>query len=256
MLEIKPDNPLEEAPQAQTPPSGRVRRFFRRLFKWLLVLAIIGGLGAAVYYGWPAVRERFVDPVEVNTAEVGALQDRLIEMAAQVAALESEVAALEGQIGVVADGQAELGDRIGASEALIAGHTARLEELAGLQAQLEAVATSDREGVARQISMLRSMELLSRARLFLFEANYGLARQDVAAARNILAAVPATEADAEVLAESVFRLNRTLDNLPDRPVVAANDLDIAWAVLLGEIPPPPVEPTEETPATTTPTTAP
>ena len=116
---------------------------------------------------------------------------------------------------------------------------------------LQAGIAANQDSVGRQVSMLRSMELLSRARLFLFEADYGLARRDVEAARNILAAVPAIEGDAEVLTETVFRLDRTLANLPDRPVVASNDLDIAWAVLLGQIPPAPPA-VEETPPTTAP----
>ena len=42
---------------------------------------LLAGVGAGLYYGWPVVRDRLVDPVEANTAEVGVLQDRLIEMA-------------------------------------------------------------------------------------------------------------------------------------------------------------------------------
>jgi hypothetical protein len=44
----------------------------------------------------------------------------------------------------------------------------------------------------------------------------------------------------------LLRLDLTLSNLPSFPVAASDDLDIAWQVLLGGLPP-----TEPTPAPTT-----
>ena len=41
----------------------------------------------------------------------------------------------------------------------------------------------------RQVNLLKSMELLSRARLFMYQSNFGLAEQDVQIARNVLATV-------------------------------------------------------------------
>ncbi len=252
MLEMKPDSPLEKVPAAGPRTPGRMRRFVRSLLKWLIVLGLVAGVAAGAYYGWPVVRERFFEPIQTNTAEVGALQDRLVEMAAEVASLKADVSALTGEIAGVSDSQDGLGDRLGSVEDLIASHTDKLAELAGIRASLEAAASADRAEVVRQVSMLRAMELLSRARLFLFEANYGLARVDIEAARSILSAVPGTETDAGALEETLFRIDRTLDNLPGSPVIAADDLDIAWAVLLGAIPP------LDTPGTegTVPTTAP
>ena len=88
--------------------------------------------------------------------------------------------------------------------------------------------------LATQVTMLRSMELLSRARLFLYQANYGLAEQDVAAARALI------PTDTAVGEEVALRLDRVIESLPDRPVTAADDLDIAWQLLLS-----PTETTDE-----------
>lgn len=102
----------------------------------------------------------------------------------------------------------------------------------------------------RQFGLLRSMKLLSRARLFLFQSNFGLAEQDVQIARDLLSEIAADypETDAALMNEVIFRLDRTLDQLPEWPVTAADDLDIAWSVLLGDTQPPGT-PAEENPDT-------
>jgi hypothetical protein len=85
---------------------------------------------------------------------------------------------------------------------------------------------------------LKTMELLSRARLSLYQSNFGLARQDVQIARDLLATVQpdAPESLAEDLNAVVLRLDMTLSNLPDFPVAASDDLDIAWQILLAGLP--------------------
>jgi hypothetical protein len=88
--------------------------------------------------------------------------------------------------------------------------------------------------------LLKSMELLSRARLSMYQSNFGLAKQDVEIARDLLASIQpdapqklGTQLDAVIL-----RLDLTLSNLPDFPVAASDDLDIAWQILLAGKPQP------------------
>jgi hypothetical protein len=103
-----------------------------------------------------------------------------------------------------------------------------------LQEQNEVVSTE----MERQIDLLKSMELLSRARLFLYESNFGLARQDVQIARSLLAArqPDAPEELAAELDEVILRLDMTLSKLPNFPVAASDDLDIAWLILVSGLP--------------------
>ena len=113
--------------------------------------------------------------------------------------------------------------------------------------------SNDQESLAeleRQINLLKSMELLSRARLFLYQSNFGLARGDVQVARDLLAEIQpdAPEPlDAEI-AETILRLDLVLKNLPSFPVAASDDLDIAWQILLQGIPPQGIETSTPTPA--------
>ncbi len=236
---------------------SRIRRFGRglwRAFKWVLALAIIAGIVAAVWFGWPEVNRRFIQPIADNTAELNTIDGRLEDTRTQLAELQAQVdAAIAAQGGLperltaaesalteLSESVDELTTSTRAIDRLVAGHTDRLDALEVAQSTLtEQVDASDTETV-RQIALLRSMELLSRARLFLYQSNFGLAEQDVQAARNLLADLQADypEADTALMAEVIFRLDRTLDQLPARPVVAADDLDIAWAVLLGDVEPP------------------
>ncbi len=92
--------------------------------------------------------------------------------------------------------------------------------------------------LARQVELLKGMELMSRARLFMFQSNYGLAEQDVQAASDILAGVrDGTSGDeAASISVAVARLDQVLAALPSFPVAARDDLDIAWLALLGRVP--------------------
>jgi hypothetical protein len=82
------------------------------------------------------------------------------------------------------------------------------------------------------------MELLSRARLFLYQSNFGLARSDIQAARNVLAGMQPTAPESKQtdLTEALFRLDLAIKNLPEFPVAASDDLDIAWQILMDGYP--------------------
>jgi hypothetical protein len=101
----------------------------------------------------------------------------------------------------------------------------------------------------------RALDMLGRARLYLAQSNFGLAREDVKSARDLLAALQA-ESNDPALDQAIARLDLSLGNLPAFPIVAAGDLEIAWQILMsGEAPAtatpaPTVEPTLE--ATPTP----
>jgi len=73
--------------------------------------------------------------------------------------------------------------------------------------------------------------VLARARLYLAESNFGLAREDVRSARELLVELEAGSND-EVLTQAISRLDLALGNLPAFPVVASGDLEVAWQILM------------------------
>jgi hypothetical protein len=246
---------------------GAFRRFFRqlwRLIKIVLVLAILAGIGLAIYTGWPIVKERYLDPIASNSAAAQTAVERLDSADARLGDLETQVATLvEAEAGLperlaaIESAQEDFDALVGSMTSQIDEHSSRLDDLDTIQAELTSGLDTANAETVRQVELLRSMELLSRARLFLFQANYGLAKADVQTARTILAGVQTDYPDwePEVIAETLFRVDKTLGALPLLPVPASNDLDIAWQVLLTQVvSAPPVDtttPPDESTSTTT-----
>ena len=246
--------PSVEPPAAPPPPQStgpslgqRIGRFVRFLFTLLLILLLLGGIGAGLYFGLPFVYEKYVLPVQQNTAQLAGLQTQQAQSEQAIADLQSKLSAVEAAQTEQARSLSDLGARVSGLEKEIAAHTQTLAALDEMQKQLAEQGQAANAELSRQVDLLRAMELLSRARLFMYQSNFGLAKVDVQTARDILADVQPTAPEplAAELKEVLLRLDLTLSNLPSFPVAASDDLDIAWQVLLGGLPP-----TEPTPAPT------
>jgi hypothetical protein len=201
---------------------------FRAVLRFVLLVIVIGGIGAAIYFGVPYLRDKFIVPVEQNRAQVEELQSEMRDSQNRIAALEAQFNETNG--------------RVAALETAIEAHSASLAKLAGMQSALEQkMQAGDAALLAeltREIRLTRAIEYLSRARLYLSQSNFGLARTDVQAARDLLAEVQANEPEfkTESLKQVITRLDLALGNLPAFPVVAVGDVDIALQLLLSDLP--------------------
>ncbi|NNF54734.1 MAG: hypothetical protein HKN03_09870 [Acidimicrobiales bacterium] len=250
--DVEPDSagPLQPEPEAdkELVPPGPSAPILRntslgplsRLARLLAAFAVVGGIGVGAYVGWPIVRERYIQPVETTASDVSALQERLTASLSRIEELENRLAAEENATVALGDAIADLQ---GSSESLAAqdvqtgrtvqGLTTSLVSLSDQLAAVEASLTqTDRFAVEQSVTMVAA-QYLGRARLFLYQANYGLAEQDIAAAVESLTQLPADGQNSEVIG----RLNAAAEALPDRPVLAAGELDIAWGALLSETEP-------------------
>lgn len=188
--------------------------FLRALIRFILTVALIVGVGAMLYYGLPYVNKTLIAPVEKNTS--------------QISKLEADIATL----------QTELDDtnaRVTALETSLNAQTVSIERLTKMQASLEAQLGKNNDEtlleLKHQMMTTRALEMLARARLYLAQSNFGLAKEDVQAARDLLAELQNETGD-ETLQQVVTRLDLALKNLPDFPVVASGDLEIAWETLI------------------------
>ena len=235
-----PRVPPAAPPRAASGPSfgDRIGRFFRFLWRLFLLLLFLGVLSVALYLAVPWLYQTFIRPLEQNTAQVRELQSRQEQTEQELSDLQTRLETIEGvqneQDGTLTD----LNDRMKEIETEIKARTESLAAIERLQSELEEQNQEVSAELERQINLLKSMELLSRARLSMYQSNFGLAKQDVEIARDLLAKVQpnspqklATELDAVIL-----RLDLTLSNLPDFPVAASDDLDIAWQILLSGLP--------------------
>lgn len=231
--------PPAPAPKAGPAPGQRVKRFFVILLRTILTLMIAAVIGIILYFGLPFIYQKYILPVQQNTEQLAALQTRQSQSEQAIADLQARLNLMETAQAENAWARDELDGRVSSIEEEIAAHTQTLAALEAVQAALQARANATDAELARQIKLLKSMELLSRARMFLYQSNFGMARQDIRTARSLLGEVqpdaPASLADD--LTEVIHRLDLTLSNLPNFPVAARDDLDIAWEVLLAGLPP-------------------
>src|SRR5215208_5622048 len=218
------DAPLETEPRLEAPPAPsrpsfgqRVRRFFELLLRLIALVVILGVIGLGLYFGLPLLYERYVVPVEQNTAGVTELQSQQEQTQQQLAALQSRLDTMETGQAQNAKSLTKLDQRLSDLETEITARTQSLAALESMQSELQAQSETNSAELQRQINLLKAMELLSRAHLFMYQSNFGLARQDVQLARDLLVTVQkdASGTLADDLDEVARRLDLTLFNLPD-----------------------------------------
>jgi len=239
-IDAKPEGLPAPTDEPSGPSFGRrVRRFFEFLLRLIALIIILSIIGMGLYYGLPLLYQKYIVPVEQNTAEVTELQSRQEQAEQELADLQVRLETMEAGQSQNAESLTELDQRVSELETEIAARTKSLAALERMQSELQAQDESTSAELQRQINILKAMELLSRARLFMYQSNFGLARQDVQIAREVLAIVQpdAPESLADELDAVILRLDLTLSNLPDFPVAASDDLDIAWQILLSGLPP-------------------
>lgn len=244
-------------------PIAKLRRGFRKLMTTTALISFLAALVIAVVLGWPKLRERYLDPIDETERAVSALQTDFTSQEDRVASLEEQLASIDSMSGTelgslsvtmedlrgantnltnelaaatesLNDTNATLeglGTRVDRIDETLATQNTRLEQLDELSVSLAGDLNDTNEAAAQQLGFIKATELLSRARLFLYQANYGLATADVAGARAELVKLSGANAAAD-LDGVVQRLDVVLANLPERPVAAAADLDVAWQSLL------------------------
>ncbi len=228
-----------EASQENTQPikkNGAGHWFGRALtylFVTVLILIIMGALGAGVYYGVPYFYEKIVMPIELNTVQIAQIAT---QQAADLTDMQTIVNELQTQI----DALQSRNDEMGLS---IAAHTESITKLETLQGDLElALAQQNQElrdtltsRLEYDLMVTRAIELLSRANLYLSQSNFGLAREDIHSAYSLLTTSQnlALSKENRLFLQTVNqRLEFALNNLPAYPVVASNDVQIAWQFLV------------------------
>jgi helix-hairpin-helix protein len=236
----------KSVPENKPSFGSRVRQtllnVFRAVLRLILLALLIILVVSAIYYGVPYLTEKFIEPVQQNTARVS-------ELEAQIADLQTQIAEISRQL-------TEMNNRTDEVERAVEAHTASIEKLEGIQTTLEKQIKENADKtllkLQHEVMLTRVLDTLSRARLYLAQSNFGLAKEDVQSARDLLVELQ-TDPDDEILTQTLKRLDAALTNLPAFPVVASGDLEIAWQILMtGEVP---ATPTPEPTSTDTPAPA-
>ncbi|MEW6402156.1 MAG: helix-hairpin-helix domain-containing protein [Chloroflexota bacterium] len=223
------DAPAPEQPSFLSRVWRGISNFMIWLLKLVLTLVLIAGIVAGVYfYVIPAFRQSVVAPVEQNTAQIA-------ELSSQLAAIDEDLASMQGEIDA-------MNQRVEVLEQTIETQTETLSQLEQMQEKIEQEIQSGNEAVLlelkREVMLTRTLEYLSRGRLYLAQSNFGLAREDVQAAHDLVAQLKEDSPEYQMTAldEVLTRLDLALRNLPEFPVIAINDVNIAWQILMNGLP--------------------
>jgi hypothetical protein len=231
---------VKETPPASKPSfSSRLGQallwFFRALVRLILIALVIGGIGAGIYYGAPLINNRFIAPVEQNAERVRELETEIAALQTQSGAANNQMTAVNGQLTEINEQLVANNGRLDALEQSVEAHTTTLATLADMQATLEAELKTGNDqtllALKHEVMLARVLDTLARARLYLAQSNFSLAKADVQSAHDLLAELQ-SEAEDEAFSQALERLELTLGNLPEFPVVASGDLEIAWQILM------------------------
>ena len=254
---------------------SRLGRALARVLRLIFILAVIAMIGAAIYFGIPYLYKKLILPVEENTARLEKIED---EQLSEIKQLDEEISNMRSRMNTLESKQTESAQNLvemqGEIETLqkdledaINAHGKTLKALDKLEDSLDTLFenadaykdllvenSSAINDMQRQISFSRSIELLSRAQLYLSQSNYGLAEQDIDNTINLLLALKTeiTEENATALENVIEKLKLAEENLPDTPIIAGDSLNIAWQLLVNDMPDLPELPSAEETETPTP----
>jgi len=182
---------------------------------------VIGVIGAAIYFGTPVLYNKFIAPVEQNATRVNELENEVSNLQSQLDQLNTQLNEINGHMDTL--------------EQSVEAHTASLEKLETIQTALESELKDNHDqavlDLKREVMLTRILDMLGRARLYLAQSNFGLAKEDVQSARDLLAELNSASSNA-AFTQATTRLDQALENLPEFPVVASGDLEIAWQILI------------------------
>lgn len=227
---------------SEGPGNSVGRRVLRTLLRLAFVLLIGTAIGAGAYFGLPLAYRGLVEPVRLNAERIQDLEADLERNRTDLAGLAERTgqrtADLEASNVEIRESlselQAGLDNDLGGLERQLdqlAGQLDGLDRELNLQGQALEQALADPvetdPALLRQLTITRALLHLMRARLWLIENNLGLAAEQVQAARAALDGV-------EGVALAVARLDQALAELQATPLVAADDLEIAWRLLTSE----------------------
>ncbi len=146
-----------------------------------------------------------------QAASLTSLQREITRLSAALQSAEAEASAIDEQMKAVDEQIKALDERLGADTAPVAA-------------------------LRRELQLVRVMQLLTRGRLLIVENNLGLAEEDIRSAQTLMTTLvvqPSQENARDTVAEL---LDLALNNLPENPELAGEDIEIAWQLLKRGLP--------------------
>ena len=242
-------------------PKPASKSFPGIILRLILVLGTGCLVGAVIYFaasGWvPYLDQRVFQPIDTNQALVQELRVTQSALELQVSSLQATLEGMESGPGFdiaatldqLSEGfiqmQSEVNNNTSNAGTL---NPAIIATLSNKQASntrnLSALATAQMRdsGNRQDIEILRTLEFLTWAHQYILHNNYGLAENELSAAQEKLSAMITKVPPKQrvVVIEMLNLVDQCLVDLPLRPAVAAEKLQIAWRMGVSEFPNDPV----------------
>lgn len=237
------------------PSNKSLTTFFKNLTRILVTILAAIFLGLLLYIGYMLLLEKSIIPTRENTNRIDLVEKGQETSSQQIAAMDERVTTLEANQSQSNESSALLKTQLEDLQVQLSTQAAAVEELNQIGAVLQTqqgVMQSTMEDqhdllfgtnspikeLRQDTQVLKVAGLLNRSRLYMLQNNYGTARQQVELARSLLVELQesSTISQQGVITSWIGRLDSALSYLPDQPVFAADDLEIAWQMVLQGLP--------------------
>lgn len=247
----------------QNPKPSAIVRFLKVLLRLILTLLFGIILGAALYFGFQFVYQELVIPTQQNAADLQnmnarinqqwdllqeknkELEDRLSEMESdqesttdQISELITDIEQISADLDAYQLQQEDLTTQIEKIDQSIIDLMDQNKDLNAknedLIASIEDMEVEKKlQPVYQELQLFKVLLQVNRTRLFLVQDNYGLAKQELELASELLNSLllSATELQENEILLWNSRLNLAIGHLPDNPILANDDLEILWSMM-------------------------
>ena len=233
-------------------------RVVRSVFRVVLVSVIGIALGVGIYFATRGLYRNYVEPMQASLRRIAEIEEALAQdkvlARKQAEQIGERLAEIDGRLAEQSETLAILVVEIDSVQNELENQDTRIDRLRTMVNRIETLssdlkATADQvEGletalseielpaqrISKQLRMIQAMTLLSKAHLWLAEDNLGLASEEIIAARDILTFIPESDSVEEdaLMDQIIDRLSLALADVRTIPIVAADELEIAWKLML------------------------
>jgi hypothetical protein len=230
-----------------------------------LILVFGAGIlvGAVIYFsaaGWiPYLDQRIFQPIDANQAQIQELLDKQQALQDEISSIQEALdsgsgTGIEATLGAIGLSMTDLTNDINDLQSavntntylsgtlipgMLATQNARQESFSR---NLSAIATAQRQnfGFRQELALIRILEVLLQANQYLLHDNYGLAEDNLETARDILntTSESVTAQQRIVLLEMLTLIEGAITDLPSRPSLAGEKIQLAWQLGINGLPTP------------------
>lgn len=242
---------MNGAEQSNADFNERFGKALKRVLRIALILLVLAGIIAIIYYGTPYVYQQFILPVEKNSNRISMLESTQLEeikqLKNQLAELQTRLSVAETSLTSANQKMSRLeGDYLALQEVIDdqAMQLSQIELLKGSFVELKDELDTHQgdisslevqiNGLESRIRFTQAAGFLARARTYSYQSNFGLAERDVQMSYTLLLELKnQSPEETELVSTILERLELVMENLPEYPILAAADLEIAWQALTG-----------------------